>query len=222
MKEKALSLAKSLELTDFRASDGWLDKWKQRHNATFKAVSVEENAVTTEMTASWSQTYLPTILSKYKLKDIYNANKFGLFYQPLPDKNLHYKGKRCSGGKHSKVILTGLAAGNATGEKMPLFVIGKSSKPCCFSGVKCLPCRYRSQKKSWMDGDLFTEWMKELHRKFAAQDRKRVLIADNCPAHPIVDGLKAIELIPPSPNTTSNTQPMDQSVIKSLKAFYRH
>ena len=73
-----------------------------------------------------------------------------------------------------------------------------------------------------MDGDLFTEWMKEPDRKFAAQDRKIVLIADNCPAHPIVDGLKAIELIFLSPNTTSNTHPMDQSVIKSLKAFYRH
>ena len=31
IKEKALSLAKSLELTGFRASDGWLDKWKQRY-----------------------------------------------------------------------------------------------------------------------------------------------------------------------------------------------
>ena len=50
IKEKALSLAKSLELTDFRASDGWLDKWKQRHNVTFKAVSGEGNAVTPEMT----------------------------------------------------------------------------------------------------------------------------------------------------------------------------
>ena len=63
-KEQALSLARSLELTGFRASDGWLDKWKQRHNVTFKAVSGEENVVTPEMTASWSENYLPTILSK--------------------------------------------------------------------------------------------------------------------------------------------------------------
>ena len=97
---------------------------------------------------------------------------------------MHYNGERCSGGKHSKVRLTGLATGNATGEKLPLFVIGKSAKPRCFSGRKCLPCRYRSQKKSWMDGDLFTEWVKELDRKFAAQDRKIALIVDNCPAHP--------------------------------------
>ena len=140
------------------------------------------------MTASWSETYLPTILSKYELKDFYNSDKFGLFYQALPDKSLHYKGKRCSVGKHSKVRFTGLVAANATGEKLPLFVVGKSAKPRCFSGVKSLPCRYRSQKKSWMDGDLFAEWVKELGRKFSAQDRKIAFIVDNCPAHPIVEG----------------------------------
>ena len=37
-----------------------------------------------------------------------------------------------------------------------------SPKPRCFSGVKSLLCGYHSQKKSWMDGDLFTEWVKEL------------------------------------------------------------
>ena len=135
---------------------------------------------------------------------------------------MHYKGEPCSGGKYSKARLTGLATGNATGEKLPLFVIGKSAKPRCFSGRKCLPCRYRSQKKSWMDGDLFTEWVKELDRKFAAQDRKIALIVDNCPAHPTVDGLKAIELNFLPPNTTSKTQPMDQGVIRNLKAFHRN
>lgn len=222
IKEKALSLAQSFELTDFRASDGWLDKWKQRHNVAFKAVSGEANDVTPEMTASWKETYLPTILSRYELKDVYNADEFGLFYQALPDKSLHFKGERCSGGKRSKVRLTGLAAGNAAGEKLPMFVIGKSNKPRCFSGVKSLPCRYRAQNKSWMDGNLFTEWVKGVDRKFAAQDRKIALIIDNCPAHPTIDGLKAVELIFLPPNTTSKTQPMDQGVIRSLKAFYRH
>ena len=135
-------------------------------------MSGEGNDVTPEMTASWSETYWPTILSKYELKDIYNADEFDLFYQALPDKSLHYKGERCNGGKHSKVRLTGLTAGNATGEKLPLFAIGKYAKPRYFSDVKSLPCRYRSQKKSWMDGDLFTKWMKELDRKYAPQDRK--------------------------------------------------
>ena len=114
------------------------------------------------MTASWSETYLPTILSKYELKDIYNADEFGFLCQALPDKSLHYKGERCSGGKHSKVRLTGLGSGNATGEKLPLFVIEKSAKPRCFSDLKSLLCFYCFHKKSLMDGDLFTEWVKEL------------------------------------------------------------
>ena len=40
------------------------------------------------------------------------------------------------------------------------------------------------------------------------------------PCPPKVDGLKAIELIFLPPNTTSKTQPMDQGVIRSLKAFH--
>ena len=174
------------------------------------------------MTASWSETYLPTISSKYELKDIDNDDEFGLFYQALSEKSFRYKGERFSGSKHSKVRLTGLAAGNATGEKLPLFVVGKSAKPRCLSCVKSLPCHYCSRKKSWMDGDLFTEWVKELDRKFAAQDKEIALIVNNCPAHPIVDGPKVIELIFLPSNTTSEKQPMDQGVIRSLKAFYRH
>ena len=57
----------------------------------------------------------------------------------------------------SKVRITGLAAGTATREKLPFFVIRKSAKSRCFSGVKSLPCHYGSQKKSWTGGDLFTK-----------------------------------------------------------------
>ena len=38
-------------------------------------------ACTPVMTASWNERLLPTILSKYKLEDIYNADEFGLFRQ---------------------------------------------------------------------------------------------------------------------------------------------
>ena len=130
---------------------------------------------------------------------------------------MHYKGERCSGGKHSKVRLTGLAAGNAMGEKLFMSAIGKSAKPWCFSGVKSLPCRYCAQKHSWMDGDLFTEWVKEVDRKSASQNKKIALIIYNCRTHPKVDGLKALELIFLPLKTTSKTQPMDQGVTLWLK-----
>ena len=44
---------------------------------------------------------------------------------------------------------------------------------------------------------------------------------DNCPAHPRVKDLKAINLVFLPPSTTSKTQPMDQGVIRALKAHYR-
>ena len=99
------------------------------------------------MTASWFETRLPTILSNYEHPDIYNADEFGLFFQALPSKSLHLKDENCIGGKFSKVRLTGLAAANANGEKLPMFIIGKSKSPRCFKNLKQLPCRYRGQKK---------------------------------------------------------------------------
>ena len=73
------------------------------------------------MTAPWAETKLPTIFSRYPLKDIFNADEFGLFCQCLPDRSSHLKGEKCSGGKRSKTRLTELAAGNPFGERLPMF-----------------------------------------------------------------------------------------------------
>ena len=81
------------------------------------------------MVAPWEQTTLPTILSKYDLNQIYNADEFGLFYRAQQNKSLHLKNEHCVDDKHSKLRLTGLTASNAVGEKTPLFVIDKSKKP---------------------------------------------------------------------------------------------
>ena len=140
----------------------------------------------------------------------------------MPNKTLHLKGEECSGGKHSKVCLTGLAAGNAYGERLQMFVIGKSVKPRCFKGVKTLPCRYRAQHKSWMSRELFEDWVHELDRQFAVSKTKIALIINNCTAHLHVENLKWVELIFLPPNTTSHTQPMDQGITpQTLKAKYR-
>jgi len=192
-----------------------------RHNISLKIIGGESKSVTPEMISSWNETTLPTILSDYKLEDIFNADEFGLFYQCLPDKTYHLKGEKCSGGKKSKVRFTGMATGSATGEKLPMFIIGKSKKPRCFKNVKHLPCEYKSKKKSWMNSEIFEEWVRKIDRKFRADDRKIALIIDNCPAHPAIPNLTNVQLVFLPPNTTSILQPMDQGVIRSLKAHYR-
>ena len=118
-----------MKVENFKATDGWLDHWKKRFNVSFKTVSGESSACTYEMNAPWEQNTLPTILSRYDLNQIYNADKFGLFYRAQPNKSLHRKNENCIGGKHSKLRLTGLTAVNAVEEKLPLFVVSKSKKP---------------------------------------------------------------------------------------------
>ena len=181
----------------------------------------EGNDVTESMTAPWKETVLPTIISNYEPRNIFNADEFGLFYQALPKKTLNLKGQKCSGGKNSKIRMTGLAAANMIGEKFPMFVIGKSQKPRCFKHIKSLPCRYRAQKKSWMNSELFEEWVREQDEKFENEGRKVALIIDICPAHPVIENLKSITLYFLPSNTTSALRPMDQGVIWSLKSKYR-
>ena len=84
-----------------------------------------------------------------------------------------------------------------------MFVIGKSASPRCFKHVRNLPCRYRSQKKAWMS----TSFIVSLQCKL-------VMIVDNCPVHPEVSGLKAINLQFLPPNIISCTQPIDQGVVR--------
>ena len=210
-----------MSIENFHASDGWFDRWKKRYSVSFKKISGEGNACTNEMTAPWAETTLPTMLSKYELNQIYNADEFGLFYRAQPEKSLHLKDERCVGGKHSKLRLTGLAVANAVGEKLPMFVIGKSKSPRCFKNIKHLPCRYRSQNKSWMDSILFEEWVRKIDQRFTAEGKKIALVIDNCPAHPSIDNLVSNDLIFLPPNTTSKLQSMGQGVIRSLKAYYK-
>ena len=50
-----------------------------------------------------------------------------------------------SGGKHSKLSITVLAAANIAGEKIPIFAIGRSKNSSCFKNIKSLRYRYTDQ-----------------------------------------------------------------------------
>ena len=107
-------------------------------------------------------------------------------------------------------------------DKIPLLVIGKSANPRCFKNVKTLPTQYENNKSAWMTSEIFKKWLTKLDKRFLRENRKVVMVMDNCPAHPAMKELKAIELVFLPPNTTSHTQPCDQGIIKNLKVHYRH
>ena len=72
-----------------------------------------------------------------------------------------------------------------------------------------------------MDSILFEEWVREVDRHFTKERRKIALLIDNCPVHSSIDNLASTELIFLPPNTSSKLQPMDQGVIRSIKAHYK-
>ena len=72
-----------------------------------------------------------------------------------------------------------------------------------------------------MDSALFEAWFRELDGKFLRENRKIALTIDNCPAHPTIGNVSNVRSIFLPPNTTSSSQPMDQGVIKCVKAHYR-
>ena len=80
------------------------------------------------MIVSCEENILPTTLSRYQLNEIYNVYEFSLFYKALPSKSLYFQAYGGSGGKYSKVRITGMAVFNALGENIPTFAVKKSTK----------------------------------------------------------------------------------------------
>nr|XP_015838614.1 PREDICTED: tigger transposable element-derived protein 4 [Tribolium castaneum] len=149
--------------------------------------------------------------------------KPGYFLDVFPTKQT-FKNEKCHGEKHSKERVTLLLATNMDGsEKIKLLLIGKSKNPRCVRGIKWLPVHYESNSKAWMTGFLFEKWLLKLDKKFEAENRKVLMLIDNCSAHPpdLQSKLKSIELKFFLPNATSKLQHLDQGIIKNLKCYYR-
>ena len=69
-----------------------------------------------------------------------------------------------------------------------------------------------------MSSSLFEERIHKQNEKFERHTREALLIVDDCPAYPEVSGLKAIDLCFLPASTASITKPIDQDVIRYLKA----
>lgn len=218
---KAEEFSKILKVEDFKASSGWLHRFKERHELSFKKICGESASVSDSDVVHW-QSKLPEIISDFEPKNVFNVDETGLFFKCMPDKTLTFKGETCSGGKRSKERITVLLGANMDGtEKLPALVIGKSANPRCFKNVKSLPVEYLSNSKAWMTGDIFEKWLLNLDKRMLRQKRKILLFVDNCTAHARIPKLKSVKVIFFPPNMTAKAQPMDQGVIYNFKQFYR-
>lgn len=216
IKEKAIEVAKSMSISNFTASNGWLDRFKARHGIVFRHISGEPPADT------WVSEVLPGLLHEYSPQDIYTADEFGLFFKMTPYKSSVFRSDACHDGKASEERLTVLLCTNSTGtDKLKPLVIGKSENPRCFKHIKLLPCIYDHQQCAWMTVNRFREWLLDLNSEMAQKKRRIIIFIDDCPAHPKQQdyGNVQVQFLPPS--STGYLQPLDQGIIKAVKHYYR-
>lgn len=209
-------------------SNGWLQGFKQRHNIRLRskhgeAASLDVQAIQEQLTA------VKAVASQFAPSDCYNCDETGLFYKMLPDKGLSTK--PVAGHKKDKSRITIHFCCNAdSSHKLPVWLIGKHAKPRCFGAaniqVSSLDCIWKHNSKAWMTYTIMTEWLQWFSRQ--VQGRRVLLLMDNFSAY-----VKALEVIRANtplqnvtvvwlpPNSTSKTQPLDQGIINTFKAYYR-
>jgi predicted DNA-binding protein YlxM (UPF0122 family) len=109
----------------FKASNGWLERFRIRYNVHFRVISGEGAAVNQDTVTDW-KTRLSTILEQYNPVDIYNCDETGLYYKLMPDRSLVVNKEDCIGGKKSKERFTVLLCANWAGnDKLKPVVIGR-------------------------------------------------------------------------------------------------
>ncbi|XP_054281171.1 jerky protein homolog-like [Macrosteles quadrilineatus] len=234
--EKALEMnAKLGGNADFKASTGWLKRFKSRHGIRELDIQGEKLSADTEAGEKFKDSFASLLSEEgYDDNNVYNADETGLYWKKMPTKSLVSKKEMSAPGfKASKSRITAMVCANKTGtHRLPLLIIGKSKNPRCFKGIVKLPLTYKSQKNSWMDTSIFVEWydtvfIPEVKKQHIATGSSGnvLLIIDNAPSHPSSmdldreDGKFKVVFLPP--NVTSVLQPMDQGVIESFKRYYR-
>ena len=115
LKAKEEEFADKLGHPGFVATNGWLSRWKVRHQIKFKHAHGEKSSADVEAAEEWISTVLPQLLQEYEPEDIYNADETGLYYRATPDGSLCYAYEQLSGSKKAMDRVTILCCANMTG-----------------------------------------------------------------------------------------------------------
>ena len=221
---KALDFAQKLGHTDFKATHGWLDRFKKRKNIVFGRTSNKKRRVDDEQLkeikpAEWQQNIVPQLLTEFQPNDIFAVEETGLLYKSSPLVVPSMNGNRCAAGVKAKQRLTLVLCANLTGsEKFPLLVIGQNAKPASVHQVKSLPVQYICNLKSWITEEGFTAWLNDIDSWAVQQGRKICIIASNLPIHSKPLSLRAVKLVIAPKGFIG---PLRQGPITALKCHYK-
>jgi hypothetical protein len=81
-------------LDKFKIRNGWLGRFKIRHNILFNVIRGESAKVSNDSIVEWNKK-LKVYVVGYKPEEIYNVDETGLFYKIKPNKTMQIKDERC-------------------------------------------------------------------------------------------------------------------------------
>lgn len=217
IQNKADELALKLNISNFKCSNGWLYRFKQRRGITTYKVSGDSGTVDQKTIDEW-KSVLQIIIKNYKQCNVYNADEHNLNYNFPPESSLQEFNEKDE--KLNKKYLKILLCTNMDGsDKRKPFIIGKFALPQDIENSQ-FSYRYEENSQACMTSDLFKQWLKEFDVEIGSENRKIVLFIDQCSAHPIIH-LQNIELIFFPKNSSSLLQPLEQGIFHFFKLEFR-
>lgn len=219
--EKARQIAERLNVTNFKASNGWLEKWKIKHDVKKMITCGESMQFAGGTVESWKEQF-PDLIKGYGADSIWNMSECGCLWKALPEKHLIERAHH--GVMESDTRVTIAFFVNALGEKEKPIVVWRSEQPQCFKNIDQadLPVTYFSQPNAWMTTDIMYKILSKLNTDMKQQSRSIILFMDNSGCHPenVVGKYTNIKVVF-LPANTSLLQPLNLGILKTFKINYR-
>ena len=112
LQEKAQEIAEMGNLPrEFKALNGRLQKFPNRHVVGFRPIFDESASVITATPDEWKHR-LPTTVNGYNDDDGYNTDETALVFEAIPDRSVVLRREYCKGGKRANERYTILLCSN--------------------------------------------------------------------------------------------------------------
>lgn len=213
---KAKQLAQVLGTTDFKASNGWLYKFKERHGFAIAKGNAKEER---------NDEYADVGIGAYGLGNyhhalldhdpshVYSCSEASILYKRLPFQDCDANQDSLSPDERFTVLLCCNASG--THKIKPLLINSQKATREVHDFSK-LPVTYAWQRSSFMTSNIFQQWLWEFEKQV---EHNSVLILDTCPAHVSVqsDRVKLLYI----QSSLRELQPLYGGVLNTFKCRYR-
>jgi hypothetical protein len=224
---------RTIGMTPFRASDGWIQRFKARHQFSSRQLypvkKVKESVKNDLYNAKLDYVCeIEEAVQQYGLDCVLNFDECPAKTCEIPKKSWGYKGQtknHVATWGNIKLNVTILPIVSANGDLLKFSWINKGKTYCGVSKMKNLPVNSNAyfSESGWINGGIVVRIIREIIAPYLA-GKPGALIVDDYEAHwtPEVRKVAAsfsIELIKVPPGTTGEFQPLDISVMGPMKQY---